>query len=61
VETPTAHVGNPCPPLQITDIHSDLDKADSTFRIVPALNGAPGAVSFEATNFKGHFRALLAA
>jgi len=38
---------------KISTISSALDKADSTWKIVPALNGQEGAVSFESTNYPG--------
>lgn len=40
---------------KITEIHSALDKADADLRVVPALNGMPGAVSFTSKHFPGHY------
>ncbi len=40
----------------ISEIHSDLDKQDSTFRMVPGLVDVDkGTVSLESMNFPGHY------
>jgi hypothetical protein len=40
---------------ELTGVASDLDRADATFVVRPALNGSPIAVSLESVNFPGHF------
>ena len=40
---------------EITRIGSDLDRADGTWIVRAALNGTPGAVSFESTNYPGTY------
>ena len=40
---------------EITRIGSALDNADGTFTVRAALNGQAGAVSFESTNYPGHY------
>lgn len=40
---------------EITPISTALDRQDSTFVVVPSLNGRPGAVSIESTNYPGYF------
>jgi hypothetical protein len=40
---------------EITRIGSPLDRADGTWIVRPALNGAAGAVSFESTNYPGTY------
>ncbi len=39
---------------EISEVHSDLDKQDSTFRMVPGLVDA-GTVSLESINFPSHY------
>ncbi len=39
---------------ELTEIHSDLDRRDATFKIVPGLAGSQG-ISLEASNYPGHF------
>ena len=40
---------------KITDINSELDRKDATFKIVPALDGRKGYVSLESVNYPGHY------
>jgi alpha-L-arabinofuranosidase B-like protein len=40
---------------EVTNIYNDLDRSDATFVVRPALSGTPGAVSFEALNYRGHY------
>jgi hypothetical protein len=40
---------------ELTPLTSALDFADATFHLRPALNGTPGAVSFESVNFQGQY------
>jgi Alpha-L-arabinofuranosidase B (ABFB) domain len=40
---------------EITRIGSNLDRADGTWIVRPALSGAAGAVSFESTNYPGTY------
>ena len=40
---------------EITRISSPLDRADGTWMVRPALNGAVGAISFESTNYPGTY------
>lgn len=40
---------------EISRVSSDLDRADATWIVRPALSGTAGAVSFESVNYPDHF------
>lgn len=40
---------------ELTRVSSDLDRADATFIVRPALNGSSISVSFESVNYPDHF------
>jgi hypothetical protein len=40
---------------ELSQIRTRLDRADSTFEVVHGLNGRVDSISFESTNYPGHF------